>query len=179
MRIAINCTVLAFTAFAAGQAATISFLSGGLGGSTNLNNGNVFNIALNGNGSATNVFVNNTGQVIKDFHFAWTNNENNAVGEDDFPAGGSATAFGSFTAAAKTLDFFNLPGGAGIPNGMKFSISIAGFANNVNTNVMANPTFNGGTGTNSTTAPFGAIPEPSYMLLVGGVLGLVAAFRNK
>src|SRR5215831_12148247 len=139
MRIALNCTVLLLVALAGGQAATISFLSGGLGGATNLNNANVFNIALNGNGSATEVFVNNTGQAIKDFHFVWTNNENNAVGEDDFPAGGSATAFGSFTAAATMLDFFDMPGGAGIPNGMKFSISIAGFANNVNTNVMANP----------------------------------------
>jgi hypothetical protein len=48
------------------HATSISFLNGGLGGATNINNGNAFTITLVNQG-ATDVFINNTNKVIKDF----------------------------------------------------------------------------------------------------------------
>jgi hypothetical protein len=164
-------TLLTLGSSSPSYATTISFIFGGLGGATNINNGNAFNIPLTNN-AATDVFLNNTGKTIKDFHFVWTNNQNNVIGEDDFVAGGTQSpAFGSFTAAATALDFFDMPGGTGIGNGGKFSISLAGFTNN--NMVMANATFNGGMGANSTKAPFGPIPEPGSIVLLGtAIIGL-------
>jgi hypothetical protein len=171
--------LIAASASNAGPIVAFTAGNGTAGAATNINNGKAFPIALNATGSNVRAFVNNTGNIIEDFHFTWTNKQNKVVGEDDFAAGGVATAFGSFTAAATTLDFFDAPGGAGIGKGATFTITISGLDANKKATVLANATFKGGKGTNSTKSPYDPIPEPtSLTILVAAIIGLARGRRR-
>ena len=157
---------LGMAATAAHADGSITFIHGGIGGVTNINNGNAFNINLV-NGAKTETFLNKTGKTIKDFHFTWANNL--AVrGFDDLPDNNTALYFGTYTAVPKAADFFDQVNGVGIANNEKFEISISGFGN-MNL-VTATPTFNGGKGKIEINKP---VPEPETVVL--SLAGLIVA----
>ncbi len=159
---------LSLMSVAAWADGSITFIHGGIGPVTNINNGAAFNITLI-NGATTETFLNKTGKTILDFHFTWANNL--AVrGYDDLPDGQTPLYFGSYNVTPKSADFFDKANGVGIANNEKFEISISGFGNmNV---VVATPTFVGGKGGTAINQPVvPGVPEPA-----SGVLSLAGAF---
>lgn len=167
---------LGLMASAAWADGSITFIHGGIGPVTNLNNGAAFNINLV-NGAKTETFVNNTGKVIKDFHFTWA--DKLAVrGYDDLPDNQTPLYFGSYTTANKSLDFFDKQNGVGIGIGEKFEISIAGFGNMKL--VTATPTFAGGAGaTGINKAPVPQVPEPASVALGLSGMALVLGWTRR
>ena len=165
--VAMTASLMAMSAWADGS---ITFIHGGIGPVTNLPNAN-FTIDLV-NGATTETFVNKTGQVILDVHFAWA--DALAVrGYDDLPDGQTPLYFGSYTAAPKSLDFFDKQNGVGIGKNEKFEISISGFGDM--TKVAVKLTFAGGKGATVINQP---VPEPEAALM--GLVGvaLVAGWRR-
>lgn len=153
---------------------SITFIHGGIGPVANVANGNVFDIELV-NGATTQTFVNKTGKVILDFHFDWADNLK-VRGYDDLPGGQVQLYFGSYTTAAKSLDFFDKKDGVGIGIDEKFEISISGFGDMAL--VKAKATFAGGNGaTVINQAP--AVPEPAAAVLgLAGVSVLMLRARR-
>lgn len=167
-------TALGFSLVSAtAWAQSITFIHGGLGPITNINNGAPFNIALT-NGATTETFVNKTGKTILDFHFTWV--DNLAVrGYDDLPDGQTPLYFGSYTVAAKSADFFDKQNGVGIANNEKFEISISGFGDMAK--VVATATFAGGAGaTVINKAPVPGVPEPASLAL--GLAGMAVVAHS-
>lgn len=160
--------LMAASAWADGS---ITFIHGGIGPVTNLPNAN-FTINLV-NGATTETFVNKTGQVILDVHFSWANNL--AVrGYDDLPDGQTPLYFGSYTAAPKTLDFFDQQNGVGIGKDEKFEISISGFGNMAQ--VAVKLTFAGGKGVTAINQP---VPEPEAAVMGLAGLALLMGWRRR
>ena len=152
---------------------SVTFIHGGIGPSTDVNNGNAFQIDLN-NGFKTLTFVNKTGKTIKDFHFSWANNLA-VTGYDDLPDQQTKRYFESYTAANKSIDFYDQKNGVGIAPNEKFEISVSGF--NGMANVTANATFDGGKG--NTVIPNAPEPAESLMLIAGlGLLGGLVRYRK-
>jgi hypothetical protein len=162
--------LLALSSANASHATTIQFLPETGGTLFEIKNDKPISIPLL-SGMFNGPFINKTGETIKDFHFEWKNNQADVIGEDNV-----LKAFGSFTATMTTLNFFNAPGGMDILNNGKFSIFLSGF--DKNTTVMANVTFSGGKGTNSTKSPYGKLPKPgSFVLLGTALVGLLGVSR--
>ena len=138
---------------------------------TNLPNAN-FTIDLI-NGATTETFVNKTGQVILDVHFSWA--DNLAVrGYDDLPDGQTSLYFGSYTAAPRTLDFFDKQNGVGIGKDEKFEISISGFGDMAKVTVKI--TFAGGQGATVINQP---VPEPEAAVMGLAGAALVMGLRRR
>lgn len=165
----VACGLMSASAWADGS---ITFIHGGIGPQTNLVNAGPFDIELI-NGATTQTFVNKTGKVIRDVHFTWAD-ALKVRGYDDLPDGQTPLYFGSYTTAAKSLDFFDKKDGVGIGVDEKFEISISGFGDMAL--VKATLTFGGGQGaTVINQAPM--VPEPATLAL--GVSGLLVAWAAR